>query len=117
MRLRIVTEYIEKEYPGCDPNREVIHSADEDLKKAAELIKEAQRPYDLSWAVELIAAEASEELYGVCTEGRCTGNRFSDGERSISRELMRDMPECSECMEPKASNFGVSAMRSSDRNR
>ena len=38
-----VTEY-EKEYPGVY-NREVIHSEEEDLKKAVEMIKEAQRPY------------------------------------------------------------------------
>ena len=55
-----VTEY-EKEYPGVY-NREVIHSEEEDLKKAVEMIKEAQRPY-IFVGGGAVLSEASKELY------------------------------------------------------
>ena len=55
-----VTEY-EKEYPGVY-NREVIHSEEEDLKKAVEMIKEAQRPYIFVGGGSVLS-EASKELY------------------------------------------------------
>ena len=54
------TEY-EKEYPGVY-NREVIHSEEEDLKKAVEMIKEAQRPY-IFVGGGAVLSEASKELY------------------------------------------------------
>ena len=59
MLLREVTEY-EKEYPGVY-NREVIHSEEEDLKKAVEMIKEAQRPYIFVGGGSVLS-EASKEL-------------------------------------------------------
>lgn len=55
-----VTEY-EKEYPGVY-DREVIHSEEEDLKKAVEMIKEAQRPY-IFVGGGAVLSEASKELY------------------------------------------------------
>ena len=55
-----VTEY-EKEYPGVY-NREVIHSEEEDLKKAVEMIEEAQRPY-IFVGGGAVLSEASKELY------------------------------------------------------
>ena len=55
-----VTEY-EKEYPGVY-NREVIYSEEEDLKKAVEMIKEAQRPY-IFVGGGAVLSEASKELY------------------------------------------------------
>ena len=55
-----VTEY-EKEYPGVY-NREVIHSEEADLKKAVEMIKEAQRPY-IFVGGGAVLSEASKELY------------------------------------------------------
>ena len=55
-----VTEY-EKEYAGVY-NREVIYSEEEDLKKAVEMIKEAQRPY-IFVGGGAVLSEASKELY------------------------------------------------------
>ena len=99
-----VTEY-EKEYPGVY-NREVIHSEEEDLKKAVEMIKEAQRPY-IFVGGGAVLSEASKELYEFAqkVDAPVTDSLMGKGAFPGTDERYTGMLGMHGT---KASNFGVS---------
>ena len=99
-----VTEY-EKEYPGVY-NREVIHSEEEDLKKAVEMIKEAQRPYIFVGGGSVLS-EASKELYEFAqkVDAPVTDSLMGKGAFPGTDERYTGMLGMHGT---KASNFGVS---------
>ena len=99
-----VTEY-EKEYPGVY-DREVIHSEEEDLKKAVEMIKEAQRPY-IFVGGGAVLSEASKELYEFAqkVDAPVTDSLMGKGAFPGTDPLYTGMLGMHGT---KASNFGVS---------
>ena len=99
-----VTEY-EKEYPGVY-NREVIYSEEEDLKKAVEMIKEAQRPY-IFVGGGAVLSEASKELYEFAqkVDAPVTDSLMGKGAFPGTDERYTGMLGMHGT---KASNFGVS---------
>ena len=99
-----VTEY-EKEYPGVY-NREVIHSEEADLKKAVEMIKEAQRPY-IFVGGGAVLSEASKELYEFAqkVDAPVTDSLMGKGAFPGTDERYTGMLGMHGT---KASNFGVS---------
>lgn len=99
-----VTEY-EKEYPGVY-NREVIHSEEEDLKKAVEMIEEAQRPY-IFVGGGAVLSEASKELYEFAqkVDAPVTDSLMGKGAFPGTDERYTGMLGMHGT---KASNFGVS---------
>ena len=99
-----VTEY-EKEYPGVY-DREVIHSEEEDLKKAVEMIKEAQRPY-IFVGGGAVLSEASKELYEFAqkVDAPVTDSLMGKGAFPGTDERYTGMLGMHGT---KASNFGVS---------
>ena len=99
-----VTEY-EKEYPGVY-DREVIHSEEEDLKKAVEMIKEAQRPYIFVGGGSVLS-EASKELYEFAqkVDAPVTDSLMGKGAFPGTDERYTGMLGMHGT---KASNFGVS---------
>ena len=99
-----VTEY-EKEYPGVY-DRELIHSEEEDLKKAVDMIKAAERPF-IFVGGGAVLSEASKELYEFAqkVDAPVTDSLMGKGAFPGTDERYTGMLGMHGT---KASNFGVS---------